>query len=621
MCGIAGFIGDGTDADLARMQAALMHRGPDDEGVWIDRENGIFLAHRRLKVIDPSGGAQPMWSADNSTAILYNGEIYNHSELRKDLEREGVRFASDHSDTEVVLYGYRRWGDAVVDRLNGMWAFAIYDKSRRRLLLSRDRFGEKPLYYARTQSTFVFASELGGILRHPSVSHEIDPLGVQKYFAYGFSPHPGTIYRHICKLPAGHNLIFDFEQRTTRIEEYWRFELNPAEPTGTNIETDLSEEFLELLDRAVERRLIADVPLGVLLSGGIDSSAITAAACRIRTGIKTFSLGFDVPQFDESPAAARVAGLLNTDHTVETAKVDTARNVIPQILQHLDEPMGDSSLVPSYMLCKITREQVTVALSGDGSDELFAGYAPFKALRYSNLYARMVPRPLHRIIRMAVEQLPVRHGYMSLDFKLKRTLHALGYGARLWNPLWLGPLRPDELNECFVRRFDLDDIYSEAIAVWDRSASDDLIDRTTQYYVNFYLQDGVLMKSDRASMMHSLEVRAPFLDIDLVRFAARLPNRFRLRGQTGKYLLRRALVRRLPADILNRRKQGFALPIGGWISDGVLGNDVDAPISGQAPEFVRNALAQHRNGKIDHRLFLWSQMVLKHHLQAVQKSA
>ncbi len=621
MCGIAGFVGDGTAADLARMQAALVHRGPDDEGVWIDRDNGVFLAHRRLKVIDPMGGAQPMWTADNSIGILYNGEVYNHGELREELERDGIRFASDHSDTEVILCGYQRWGDAVVDRLNGMWAFAIYDKGRRRLLLSRDRFGEKPIYYALRGSTFVFASELSGVLLHPSVSNEIDPLGVQKYFAYGFNPNPGTIYRDICKLPAGHNLIFDLERRTARTEAYWRFELNPIEPTGTNVERDLSEELLELLDRAVARRLIADVPLGVLLSGGIDSSAITAAACEMRTGVKTFSLGFDVPQFDESSAAARVAGLLDTDHHAQTAKLDTAQDVIPQILERLDEPMGDSSLIPTYMLCKMTREQVTVALSGDGGDELFAGYAPFKALRYSNWYARVVPRTLHRIIRKVVEQLPVRHGYMSLDFKLKRTLHALGYEHRLWNPLWLGPLRPDELNECFARRYDLDDIYSEAIAIWNRAPSGDLIEKTTQFYVNLYLQDGVLMKSDRASMMHSLEVRAPFLDIDLVKFAARLPNRFRLRGQTGKYLLRRALARRLPADILNRRKQGFAVPIGRWISEGILGDDADVAIGDQAPEFVRGALARHRGGKVDHRLFLWSQIVLRHHLQATQGSA
>ena len=621
MCGIAGFIGDGTAADLTRMQAALVHRGPDDEGQWIDHDNGVFLGHRRLKVLDPAGGAQPMWTADHAIGIVYNGEIYNHAELRKELERDGVRFVSNHSDTEVLLYGYQRWGDAVVDRLNGMWAFAIYDEGRRRLLLSRDRFGEKPLYHACTSSAFVFASELTGILLHPSVANGINPLEVQKYFAYGFSPNPGTIYRGIYKLPAGHNLVFDLDRRSTRIQAYWRFEMNPVEPSGKARETDLEEELLELLDRAVERRLIADVPLGVLLSGGIDSSAITAAACRSRASLKTFSLGFDVPQFDESPAAGRVAGLLGTDHTVEMAQVDTARHVIGQVLQRLDEPLGDSSLIPTFMLCKMAREQVTVALSGDGGDELFAGYAPFKALRYADLYTRTVPGTLHRIIRMAIERLPVRHGYMSLDFKLKRALHALGYRPALWNPLWLGPLRPDELEECFVERYALDDIYAEAIAAWNRSSSGDLIEKTTQFYVNFYLPDGVLMKSERASMMHSLEVRAPFLDVDLVEFAARLPSRFRLRGGTAKYLLRRALARRLPADILNRRKQGFAVPIGKWIKDGVLGDDAGAAIAGQTPEFVGSTLARHRAGKIDHRLFLWCQVVLKRHLEAAQRYA
>ena len=616
MCGLAGFIGAGTSGDLYSMQSALKHRGPDNRGEWTDPTQGIYFAHRRLAVLDPADGAQPMKTADGELVIVYNGEIYNHADLRRELENLGHRFLTSHSDTEVLLHAYRQWGDRLVDHLNGMWAFALLDKRHGQLVLSRDRFGEKPLYYADVAGTFAFASEMTSLLRHSSIVATVDALGLQKYFAHGFNPTPGTIYREILKLPAAHNLTFELSSRSLNIQRYWRFNFQYDETIEKADEVELGEVLLDHIDESVKRRMVADVPVGILLSGGLDSSAITAAACRHGDQVKTFTIGFERDDFDESAFAARVARMLGTEHHTNIADLASVRNAIPGILDRLDDPLGDSSLIPTAMLCKVAREKVTVALAGDGSDELFAGYDPFKALPYAATYARLVPAKCHPLIKRLVGKLPVGHGYMSLDFKIKRAIYPLDQIPALWNPLWLAPLRLDEIAACFSEPYPIEDIFAEAISAWDSCPGDDVIDRTTMFYIELYLQDNILMKTDRASMMHSLEVRAPFLDNDLVSFAAKLPRRFRLRGRTGKYLLRRALRQRLPKEVLKRRKQGFALPIGGWFRDGGLKLDHDSEIPGQESTFVERALAAHRDGHADHRLFLWCQAVLMRHLLA-----
>jgi asparagine synthase (glutamine-hydrolysing) len=619
MCGIAGFVGQGDRDDLTAMTQALVHRGPDGQGLWTGPQASsapVYLGHRRLAIIDLQDGAQPMWTEDQSLAVTFNGEIYNHQELRKELEEAGHRFATDHCDTEVLLHGYRQWGDQLPNHLNGMWAFAIYDRQAGQIFLSRDRFGQKPLYFTKQGDLFAFSSELQSLIRHRDIKANIAPLSIKKYFAYGFIPSPHSLYESIHKLSAGHNLKLNIKDQIYKIEQYWNYVIEPFEQVPLDAMQQWTAELGRLLTQAVDRRLMSDVPLGVLLSGGLDSSCISALACRNSDAetVKTFSIGFDEPAFDESKYAAYVARFLKTDHHAQQLSIAQARSLMPDVVSRLDEPLGDSSLIPTYLVCGTARQKVTVVLGGDGADELLAGYDPFRALKLASIYKRMMPQPIHRAIRTALSFLPARHGYMSFPFKIKRVLRGLSYKPSMWNPAWLGPLEPSELADCFNEAVDLEEIYGDAIEHWDSCAAAHPVDRTTQFYVKMYLQDNILTKVDRASMMHSLEARAPFLDIDLVNFIRRLPHDFRYREGQTKFLLKRLAANLLPRQVIQRRKQGFALPVGPWFKDGSLDlktppmrtADPSAPQSG----FVEKQLAQHRANRQDHRLFLWNQWVL-----------
>ena len=604
MCGIAGFVGRGDRTDLERMTRAIAHRGPDADGHWIEEATAVHLGHRRLAIVDLAGGGQPMGTADGQLQIVFNGEIYNHANLREQLKARGCVFQTDHSDTEVLLHGYREWGDEFVTRLNGMWAFAIYDRLDKRLFLSRDRFGKKPLYWFHEGGAFAFGSELTALLAHPACPRSISTTAQRKFFAYALIPAPHSILERVWKLPAGHNLVFDLREATPRITKYWDFVLEPTEPAKSD--DALAEELLSLIDGAVERRLMADVPLGIFLSGGIDSSLVAALAARhVPAGaLRTFCIGFTEASFDELAWANRVAGLLGTNHQTEVLNLDKALEVLPEILAKLDEPQGDGSLLPTWLLSRFTRRHVTVALGGDGGDELFAGYDPFLALRKAEAYAKLVPKPLHVAIRLLAAHLPVSHANISLDFKIKRTLRGLDHPAARWNPVWLGALEPGEIADFLGGPVDSEELYSEAIAAWESCPQRDVVDRTLQFYTKIYLQDGILAKVDRATMMNSLEARAPLLDIEIADFARRLPHRYKLRGGTTKYLLKHAAARVLPPEIIHRKKKGFGSPIGPWFRTGRLAVKNPAP-------FVQSRFASHRAGKIDDRLFLWCEHVFE----------
>lgn len=609
MCGIAGFVGAGDAALLRRMTDSIAYRGPDAEGILADPASGVFLGHRRLAILDLTGGAQPMVTTDGSHAIVFNGEIYNFAELRRALKAEGVSFSSDHSDTEVLLLGYRQWGEALLPRLNGMWAFAIHDRRCNRLFLSRDRFGKKPLYYAANRGTFVFASELGALRQHPATPREFDPLSLQKYYAYGYVPAPRTLYRDVFKLPAGHSLSLDLATLQAKQHCYWSWQAEPVDPVPAGAEELWVEELLALLDAAVARRLVADVPVGAFLSGGIDSSLVSALAARHigAERLKSFSIGFEEAGFDESRHAIDVAQMIGSEHALEMLSIERAMEELPDLLPQLDEPLADSSILPTYLLCRHARRQVTVALGGDGADELFAGYDPFKALRYAGWYSRLVPRPVHAGVALAVAGLPVSHGYMSLDFRLKRMLRGLDHPRSMHLPAWMGPLSPRELGELYSTPIDAGELYSEAVEAWEGCSSPNPVDRATAFFIRLYLQDDILPKIDRSSMLNSLEVRSPFLDIEVADFARRLPARSRLRGGATKWLLKRAAERILPARIVHRRKQGFAMPVGRWFATGQL----DVGLQGAADaDFWTRLTSEHRRGRADHRLALWARMML-----------
>jgi asparagine synthase (glutamine-hydrolysing) len=611
MCGICGFVGAGSDEDLERMNARLIHRGPDGAGEWRDEQVPIRLASRRLAIIDLPGGTQPMQTPDGKLVVVFNGEIYNHSELRAELQQLGHRFQTDHSDTETLLLGYREWGADVVSHLNGMWAFAIYDHPRARLFCSRDRFGEKPFYYTKAKDLFAFASELTALIAHPGVRRNVSHRGLQKYFGYGYIPAPRSIFEGVSKLPAGCSLFFDVRSAEVKVAKYWDFELAPFSETPPKPEEEWGGRLRELLDRAVKRRLIADVPIGVFLSGGIDSSAVTAFASRhVGPGnLKTFSVGFYEKSFDESKFGALVSSRFETDHRMEFLSVERTHQIMGRCLAQLDEPLGDNSILPTYLLSEFTAKQVKVAIGGDGGDELFGGYDPFQALSWARWYDRLFPRPVHAAIKALFNRLPISYANIALDFKIKRALRGLDYAAHLWLPVWMAPVDRQGLQELFEEPIDLEDLYSEAVEQWEICKQTDLVDKTLQFYTKLYLQDDILMKVDRASMMHGLEVRAPFLDIELVDFVRRIPSRYKFRNGKTKFILKAALAGVLPREILRRRKKGFGTPLGAWIRNGAL--PVQTPnLPSLNRRFVVRQLSAHQLGKIDNTAFLWGCQML-----------
>lgn len=619
MCGVAGFAGRGDRGDIVRMTAALAHRGPDGEGYHHDTEAAVHLGHRRLSIIDIAGGGQPFYSANRRVAVIFNGEIYNHLELRRALVEAGYTFRSDHSDTEVLVHGYEEWGVDLPLRLNGMFAFAVYDMDRKRLFLARDRFGEKPLYYTEQNGTFAFASEATALARHDNLRFSIDPLGLQKFFAYGFSPAPHTIYRECRKLPAGHALTFDLVGRSIDIRPYWRFTLRPDERLTLRDEPRLAEELRSLVCQSVDRRLMSDVPLGIFLSGGMDSTAIVAAASRFRpaAALDTFTIGFNDPTFDESRYARRAAEHFGTRHHEQVLDLEGAKRLVGPVLERLDEPLGDASILPTYLVSGFARKMATVALTGDGGDEMFAGYDPFKALLPARIYAALVPRGVHRGVRRLAELLPISRKNMSFDFKLKRFLSGLSYPQPFWNPVWLAPIEPRDMADFLQQPASMEEVYQDALACWDENPRADPIDRTLAFYTRFYLQDDILMKVDRAAMMHGLETRAAFLDNDLVDFCARLPNRFKFRHGRGKILLRRAFRGIIPDGLLERRKKGFGVPTSRWLQDLPAAGSSHLP--GARAGGVERLQREHLDGTGDHRLALWSSLSLAHHWGAMQR--
>jgi asparagine synthase (glutamine-hydrolysing) len=616
MCGIAGFVGFGGRADLEAMTSALAHRGPDGSGTWISPERPLFLGHRRLSILDIEGGAQPMWDAAGDIGVVFNGEIYNHRELRRSLEAAGHRFRSSHSDTEVLVHGWREWGEALPGRLNGMFAFAVYDRPARQLFLARDRFGEKPLFVYREPGRIAFASELTALLRHSGIVAEIEPRALQKFFAWGFVPSPHALYRHCRQVPSGTSLLYGLDDDSLSERRYWKFRVEP-DPSLTDKDVPrLVEELRSLFAQSVERRLMSDVPLGLFLSGGIDSGAVLAAATRSLPAeqVCAFTIGFTEPSFDESQHAERLASHFGVRHHLEVLSLEDARNLLPEVLGQLDQPLGDPSILPTYLLSRFTRRHVTVALSGDGGDEFFAGYDTFDALTPAKIYAWLAPRGLHLGLRRLTDLLPISTRNMSFDFKLRRALTGLSWPQPYWNPVWLSPADPQMIREIFDEPLTADDLYAEALDLWAEGKGN-LLDKTLEFYTNFYLTDNILTKVDRAAMMMSLESRAVFLDNDLVEFCRRLPGCFKLRNGRRKWLLKKALEAWLPGETLERRKKGFGIPLGRWLRHWPqpAGN---GSLDGTQlkPQVLDERWRRHAGGKADERLLLFAWLAVLHHL-------
>lgn len=612
MCGIAGIVGEANHNILKRLTDALTHRGPDGEGYHIDEQRGVFLGHRRLSIIDIAGGSQPMWDESKSVAIIFNGEIYNHRDLRIQLKARGHKFRSDHSDTEVLVYGHLEWGDELPLKLDGMFSYAILDMRTNMLVLARDRFGEKPLFWASTPHGFAFSSELPSLRLYPPLEGRgLDPLAIRKFLAHGFIPAPSSGIEGIYKLPHGHYLKIDLGERIPRVYQWWRFSIEPAPPPSGNVQ-NWTEELRERVDRAVASRLESDVPLGIFLSGGIDSSImLLGAANHVPRGeLQCFSIGFDEKSFDETPFARVMAQEVGAKHQVEICKIADQKQRIEPLLARLGEPFGDPSILPTYQLCKFARRSVTVALSGDGGDELFAGYDPFAILNKARLYQKLVPRPVHHAVAYLAGLMPISVNNMSLDFKLRRGLRGLSLPASMWNPAWLGPLACIEIAEVMRTPISEEELYSEAIEAWEGSSATDLVNRSMEFYTNFYMPEGILVKTDRAAMLNGLEVRAPFLANDLVDFVRRLPASVKLHEGQGKWILRQAFREKLPEVILSRPKKGFGIPLAAWLRE-MPEPECELPLEVLDEVRLSAMWKDHAKGTADWRGALWCWMSLR----------
>lgn len=600
MCGIAGFFGAGDKGDLLGMMGRIAHRGPDGEGCYCDSSRPLWLGHRRLAIIDLADGAQPMQSADGTIVVSFNGEIYNHLDLRRQLEARGHVFRTHHSDTEVLLHGWREWQEDLPRHLNGMFSFALWDSMRGSLFLARDRFGEKPLYWSLQNNSFYFASELAALAGHSAFRAIPNIVAQKKLLAYGFIPAPLSYWEQVFKLQPGHSLLFDGQSGQPTIKPYWQFRI---EPDFSASAPAAAEELRALLHQAVKRRLMSDVPVGVFLSGGVDSSAVAAFAVKSTPHIESYAIGFEEKSYDETEPAAFAAKSFETDHRCRILRQTEAFSLLPRVLSQLDEPLGDPSILPTYHLSAFASERLKVALSGDGGDEMFGGYDTFAALFPARIYASIFGTGhLHRGMKALVGLLPRSDRNMSLDFRLRRALAGLDGPPSQWHPRWLAPLSPSEINELFGSADSAEDLYSEAAAIWGRKAGASLIDRSLEFYTSLYLPDAILQKVDRASMRNGLEVRSVFLDNDLADFARRLPPAFKVRGFSRKIILKKALTGIVPERLLRRPKKGFGIPLSQWMRA--------LPLSGAAVPNIDSARiarmhAEHRSGAADYRLALW----------------
>lgn len=629
MCGIAGFLGAGSRQDLEAMTRTLAHRGPDGEGFFWNDEVG--LGHRRLSIIDLVSGAQPMESPSGESVIVFNGEIYNFLSLRKELQDKGVKFRTA-SDTEVILAGYEMWGHDVLRKLDGMFAFALWDKNRHELFLARDRFGKKPLYWAQQGKVFLFGSELKALHTFSGFFTRINHQALAKYLFYDFVPSPDGIFEGVKKLDGGHFLVAGHQG--IKIEKYFDLEKNVTNPEiffGKGALQNPQETFLKLFHDAVEKRLISDVPLGVFLSGGIDSSAVAAMAQKISgTRVKTFSIGFSEKEFDESRWARLVARRIGSEHYEKIFSLEDALNVVDKIPLMADEPLADASLLPTYLLSQFARQHVTVALGGDGGDELFLGYPTFGAEKLFAALSFLPASASKKILGTMQSILPVGEGYMGLDLLLGQFRKGLSgsvqknIGAR--HEAWLGAFGVEEaqsiLSEDFSRSINWANILEDVLPI---SSQENKYRYLSRLYLKRYLQDEVLVKVDRASMAVGLETRAPFLDTKLAQFVLDLDTKYKLRGFSGKRLLRQAMRDMVPQEVIGRKKKGFGVPLDRWLRRELRGPVTDALLSKDFTdagifrhEAIEKILQEHFERKANHRKKIWNLFVLALWLKSIK---
>jgi asparagine synthase (glutamine-hydrolysing) len=635
MCGIAGGVwsshGSGLTIDQLRaMTNSIQHRGPDDEGLWIQPpsphpnhllnptwNSGVGLGFRRLSIIDLDTGRQPMGNEDGSVQIVFNGEIYNYRQLRHRLEGSGHRFSS-HSDTETIVHLYEDLGTDCFKHFNGMFAIAVWDSKKNRLVLARDRLGKKPLFYWHDQDQIYFASELKALRTLPGFPQAINHGAIDAYLTYQYIPHPMTIYQGVHKLPPGHFLIF--ENGRIQIQRYW--DIDWSYETQISIQQAKSE-LRDKLTAAVELRLRSDVPLGAFLSGGIDSSLVCAIAQKLlKTPLRTFAIGFSEADFDETSYAASVAKHLGTQHERFEVQPD-AVGILDALVDHYDEPFSDSSAVPTWYLCELTRRSVTVALSGDGGDELFGGYERYRALQLSQQLQNYLPvgwLSQSRIIR----SLPDSNARRSLLRRIRRFCEALGQPAPQrymnWIQIFGESARIHLYKDSFIESLPDQDPFAFLQQAWTQANPNqrDPISCAMATDLQTYIPCDLMTKVDMASMRHSLEARQPFLDYTLVQWAMSLPLKLKMHRGVGKWLLRETFKDELPTEIWTRQKMGFGIPIAKWFRTSLKDRTIDALLGPDAkchaifrPDAISQMVNEHMQGRVNQGYRLWNLLVLE----------
>ena len=622
MCGIAGIFHAETPKPVdpvrvTRMCDAMVHRGPDGSGVWTDR--GVGLGHRRLSIIDIEGSPQPMHSADGRAVIVFNGEIYNYRELRRELEKAGAHFKTE-GDTEVILAAWQRWGTSCLDKLHGMFVFALYDLDKRQLFLARDRFGVKPLFMARlSDGSLAFASELKGLLAHPLLRRKADPAALDAYLAWGYVPDTHSILAGVEKLPAGHFVLLEQGRAMEASKQWWDIDFSEREKGS---EADLSAQLIHLLREAVQSRMVADVPLGAFLSGGVDSSSVVALMSEASAEpVRTCSIGFDVAGVDETSYAQTIADRFKTAHTSRTVQQDDF-GAIDELAAMFDEPFADASALPTWRVCQLAREQVTVALSGDGADECFAGYRRQLFHHNEERVRSLLPQSVREPLFGSLGRIWPKADWAPRPLRAKATLLALADSGEEGYARGLSATTPEQrralYSDAFRTHLGGHRAEDEVIALMRSAPARSGLDRAQYADLAFWMPGDILTKVDRTSMAVSLEAREPLLDHRLVEFAVRLPERMRIKRNVGKYLLKKSMERYLPQDILYRQKQGFVTPIAEWFrgplaseARGIAKSSVLAQSGWFSTKALQTLAEHHISGRSDNSRVLWQLMMLE----------
>ncbi len=616
MCGICGIFEFDEQREIPRelvhrMTQTIVHRGPDDEGIFVGR--GIGLGFRRLSIIDVAGGHQPLSNEDGRVWVMFNGEIYNYLELHDDLVKRGHRF-STHSDTETIVHLYEEYGEECFARLRGMFAIALWDSREHKLLLARDRVGKKPLYYAADSKRILFGSELKCLLAADSLPRDIDTQALSDYFSLGYVPAPKTIYRAAKKLLPGHYLVAS--AKGVRIERYWDISFN-------HVEDRSEEEWCEILRHQLcevtRMRLMSEVPLGAFLSGGVDSSAVVAMMAKImRRPVTTCSIGFEEQEYDESAFARKVSEQFNTDHHEQIVRPN-ALDVLNKLVWHYDEPFADSSAIPTYYVSQVARRYVTVALGGDGGDENFAGYRRYYFDRMENQMRGFIPAPIRSAVFGPLGRVYPALAWAPRFLRGKATFQSLARSPLEGYFNSISIFRPGEKSNLFTKDFRQSLNGYDAIDVlqqyYDRADTPDLLSRIQYVDMKTYLTDDILAKVDRASMAVSLEVRAPLLDHKLMETVATIPSSLKLSGREGKYIFKKAMAPILKSEILDRRKQGFAVPLDRWFRQDLKDLTYEALFSTDDGildrAFLKKIWDQHQKGTYDRSAHLWSVLMFR----------